>query len=273
MKKQGIYCIEHVKSGKKYYGSSMNISKRFRDHKSGLRHNHHHCIYLQRAVSKYGLNEFKFYIVEETNFQTKEELYALEQTYIDNNIDGYNIGSAGGGDNLSNHPDKEVIIKKRTETMLKNLAKLTEEERAKRFEHSKGSSNGRWLGGISTKMCPVCQLIKISGGAKTCMSCQTYDRSGSKNSFHGKTHSEETLAILRSKTPWTKVALPEDQSYTKQYEIIYPDGTSKKVYGMKIISTEFKTSIANVALTIERMSRNSLPTKRSRFYQHLIRII
>jgi len=26
---QGIYCIENVKSGKKYYGSSINCNKRF----------------------------------------------------------------------------------------------------------------------------------------------------------------------------------------------------------------------------------------------------
>jgi hypothetical protein len=222
-------------------------------------------------VNKYGLDKFKFYIVEETNFQTKKELYALEQTYIDNNIDGYNIGSVGGGDNLSNHPYKEFIIKRRTETMLKKLAMLTKEERCKRFEHSKGSSNGRWLGGISRKMCPLCQSVKIAAGAKTCMSCQTYDRSGAKNYFYGKTHSEETLVKLRGRTPWNKGAKPEDQSYTKQYKIIYPDASTKTVYGLKAIADEFKTSIANVSLTIERMSRQSMPAKRSIFYQHHIK--
>jgi group I intron endonuclease len=270
---QGIYSIENVVSGKKYIGSSMNINKRFIAHRSSLKHNRHHCAYLQRAVNKYGIDQFKFCVLEETNFATKDEVQALEQVYINENDNLYNIGSVGGGDNLTNHPNKEDIVRRRTETMLTNLELLSEEERSKRFEHSRGSSNGNWKNGKSSKLCPVCNSKKIAGSAKTCMACQTYDRKGSNNSFYGKTHSEETLKILRNNESWAKGLSPEDIPYTKQYEITYPDGTSKTVYGLKAIATEFKTSIANVALTIERMAKQSLPTKRSRFYQHLVRVV
>jgi group I intron endonuclease len=273
MKKQGIYCIEHVASGKKYIGSSMNISRRFTRHRSELNHNKHHCVYLQRAVNKYGIASFKFHILKETNFATVDELQSLEKIYLDNGTELYNVGAVGGGDNLSNHPDKEDIIRRRTETILKNLELLTEEERAKRFEHTKGESNGNWKNGISTKICPVCQSVKIAGGAKTCMGCQTYDRKGEKNSFYGKKHSEETLAILRNNESWVKGLKPEEIPYTKQYMITYPDGTTKTVYGLKAISIEFGCSIANVDLTIGRMKRGSVPTKRSVFYQHLIKEI
>lgn len=274
MKKQGIYCIEHVDSGKKYIGSSMNISRRFTRHRSDLNHNKHHCVYLQRAVNKYGIGQFKFRVLEETNFTTVDELQSLEKIYLDGDTGLYNVGSVGGGDNLTKHPDKEGIIRRRTETTLKNLESLTEEERSKRFEHTKGSSNGNWKhGGRMKVMCPVCNINEKSSGAKTCMGCQAYDRKGEKNSFYGKSHTEETLSILRSKTPWTKGAKPEDQSYTKQYQITYPDGTTKTVHGLKAIATEFNTSIANVALTVERMARNSVPTKRSVFFQHSIKVI
>ena len=33
---QGIYCIEHPESGRKYYGSSMNVEKRLTGHKREL---------------------------------------------------------------------------------------------------------------------------------------------------------------------------------------------------------------------------------------------
>lgn len=271
MKKQGIYCIEHVESGKRYIGSSMNISRRFTRHRYQLKYNKHHCVYLQRAVNKYGLSEFKFYVVEETNFQSKEQLQALEQKYLDSNANLYNIGSVGGGDNLSSHPNKDAIIERITETVNANIAKMTTEERIEKWGRS-GELNGRWKDGRCTKMlCPVCEINEKSSGSKTCKSCVTYDRCGKKNSFYGKSHSEETLKILRSKPSPNKGAEPEDQSYTKQYEITYPDGSSKIVYGMKIIANEFKSSIANVDYTIDRMKRNSLPTKRSRFYQHFIR--
>jgi group I intron endonuclease len=272
MKKQGIYCIEHNCSGKKYIGSSTNIEKRFSQHKAALVSDNHHCIHLQRAVNKYGIEAFKFYAVEETKFETRQELFLLEELYIAHGENLYNVGSVGGGDNLTNHPDKEDIIRRITDTVNRNIEKMTDKERREKWGRE-GEANGRWKDGKSSKLCPVCNSKKIAGSAKTCMGCQSYDRKGEKNAFHGKTHTEETLSILRSKTPWTKGAKPEDQSYTKQYEITYPNGTTKTVYGLKAIATEFNTSITNVALTVERMAKNSTPTKRSIFFQHKIKVI
>lgn len=273
MKKQGIYCIENVVNGKKYVGSSMNINKRFTIHRSSLKHNRHHCVYLQRAVNKYGIDGFKFYIIEETNFATKDELQSLEQVYLDSHDNLYNVGSVGGGDNLTHNPNREDIILRTSNTVRNNIASMTEEDRKKKWGKS-GESNGRWKDGVSVKViCPVCNVNKKSAGAKTCMGCQTYDRKGEKNSFYGKSHSEETLAILRNNESWVKGLKPEEIPYTKQYEITYPDGTTKTVYGLKAIATEFNTSITNVALTVERMAKNSTPTKRSIFFQHKIKVI
>jgi group I intron endonuclease len=266
---QGIYCIEHIDSNKKYYGSSMDINKRFGSHRSNLKYNRHHCIYLQRAVNKYGIDAFKFYVVEETSFQSNNELYELEQKYIDNNSDVYNMGSAGGGDNISNHPNREDIIKRIKETRKSKIDSMTEEERKDKWGQS-GELNGRWdNGGKSSKICGICNKVRISATANTCNKCRP--RTGSNNSFYGKTHSEETLSILRKNESWAKGLKPEDQSYTKKYEITYPDGSTKLVYGMKAIATEFNSSIANVDYTIDRMKRNSMPTKRSRFYNHIIK--
>ena len=95
---QGIYCIEHILSNRKYYGSSMNIPNRLKQHQSDLRKNMHHNIQLQRAYNKHGVDEFKFYPIEETYLNNKKELLLHEQSYLDKNIGGYNMAPANGGD-------------------------------------------------------------------------------------------------------------------------------------------------------------------------------
>lgn len=97
-------------------------------------------------------------------------------------------------------------------------------------------------------------------------------RTGEKNPFYGKSHTEKTLAKLREKRPWTKDAAPEDIAYTKEYKITYPDGSSKNVYGLKSIAKEFQVSIANVHATIGRINKGVLP-KRGKFKNIVIQEI
>lgn len=76
----GIYKIENLITNKIYIGSSKNINERFINHKSMLRNNSHHCIYLQRAIDKYGLDNFSFEVLE---LCPEEDLVIKEQYYID----------------------------------------------------------------------------------------------------------------------------------------------------------------------------------------------
>lgn len=249
----------------------MNITKRFAMHRCALKKGTHHCIYLQRAVNKHGIDSFRFEIIEETIDKPLAEIHELEQKYIDTTPDLYNIGSVGGGDNLSKHPYKEDIIRRRTETNATNLKLLSEEERKQRFAHCVGDSNGNWKnGGESSKLCPVCNNKRISVNYATCAKCR--DRTGENNPFYGKKHSEKTLEKLRSNTSWAAYATPEEQSYTNCYEISYPDSKIKIVFGMKAIAEEFNVSIANVHATIKRMAAGKIPTK-SVFKNHMIKQI
>ena len=50
----GIYAIVHNETKKLYIGSSMNLAKRILEHIKNISSN----IHLQRAISKYGLNNF-----------------------------------------------------------------------------------------------------------------------------------------------------------------------------------------------------------------------
>lgn len=84
---QGIYCIKNKTNGKLYIGSSINIDKRFREHKNSLKANKHHSIYLQRSWNNG--NEFEFKVIEVVN--EAEKLIEREQYYI-NKFDSYKNG-------------------------------------------------------------------------------------------------------------------------------------------------------------------------------------
>lgn len=90
----GIYKIENKINGKIYVGSSVNITARWRLHKSGLKRGCHDNIYLQRSWNKYGEDKFKFIVLEKV--LDKNNLIEREQYYLDlfecyDKINGYNI--------------------------------------------------------------------------------------------------------------------------------------------------------------------------------------
>ena len=269
---EGIYCIEHIGSGRKYYGSSQNVEKRLKQHQKDLLNQKHHNIQLQRAADKHGLENFRFYLIEETQFDNRQLLQNLEQQYIDNNIDGYNMAPANGGDCISNHPDKKLIIEKIRQTLLLNNQKLTAKERKTKYGLPR-ERNGNWKnGGISYKLCPVCRENKIQTKSKYCGKCR--DRTKENNPFFNKHHSEETKQLLRElnggDNSWIKGIDPSLLPYTKYYIITYPNGETKKIAGLKEIAREFNVSITNVYNTIKRMSQGKLPT-RSVFAGHFIK--
>lgn len=63
--KIGVYAIVHTASGKRYIGSSANISKRFGAHRRALRKGKHQNVHFQRAWDKYSEAAFDFQVVEE----------------------------------------------------------------------------------------------------------------------------------------------------------------------------------------------------------------
>lgn len=90
-------------------------------------------------------------------------------------------------------------------------------------------------------------------------------RTGERNGFYGKNHSEATKQLLREKlsgeNSWIKGIDPAELPYTKNYKIQYPDGTVKVVAGLKAIAQEFDVSIANVYATIGRIKKGNIPKR------------
>lgn len=89
----GVYSIENIKNGKKYIGSSINLSGREYKHFWMLNKNIHDNEYLQKSFNKYGKDSFKFIILEECdkyNLINKENYYII--LYNTNDLRyGYNL--------------------------------------------------------------------------------------------------------------------------------------------------------------------------------------
>ncbi len=89
----GIYKIQNIKCGKIYIGSSRNVKSRLSDHKSALRNKRHGNIFLQRAFSRDGEENFVF---EKVRSCPILDLVKFEQLYLDTYQsylpeNGYNI--------------------------------------------------------------------------------------------------------------------------------------------------------------------------------------
>lgn len=76
----GIYQIYNKTTNKRYIGSSINIERRWVQHKSALRNNSHHSKHLQNAWNKYGEESFEFICLEHCE---PDELLFLEREYIE----------------------------------------------------------------------------------------------------------------------------------------------------------------------------------------------
>lgn len=82
----GIYVITSP-SGKQYVGSAINFTKRWQAHRLTLRKGTHHCIGLQRAANKYGVDALEFSVILVCE---RPMLVMYEQAALDSMKPSYN---------------------------------------------------------------------------------------------------------------------------------------------------------------------------------------
>lgn len=97
-----IYHFTNQLNQKKYIGKTNNIEHRIEQHLSALKKNNHHSIKLQRAVNKYGLENFQF-TYKTVEVLDENELNILEIQEIEkynSYKEGYNETLGGDGNSI-----------------------------------------------------------------------------------------------------------------------------------------------------------------------------
>ena len=184
----GIYCIEHVASGKKYIGKSVDIELRTLKHKSLCTRtstSKNSNRYLRAAVQKYGWEAFTTYTVEEFP-EVDEALIADREVYW---MDFYKSLDREFGYNLVRDSSSGVKHSEETLLLISNAAKnISDETRTK----MSNSQTGR-VCSEETRVKMSAARGNISDETRTKMS---ESRLGDKNHMFGKSHSAETKAKI-----------------------------------------------------------------------------
>ena len=216
----GIYKIINNIDKKYYIGSSTNIERRWVAHKRSLNKKTHANIFLQRAWDKYGSDNFSFIIVEDCDGYCKDRLLQVEQSYINKIENCYNIAKfAGGGDLISYHPNRDEIVEKISNAVKLRYENLSEEDKIKLSINMVGEKNhmfGKCHSAETKKLISEKNKIyyknnpsyrkgklfielfgeELANKLKKILFESASNRTGDKNSFFGKTHTNETKAKI-----------------------------------------------------------------------------
>lgn len=134
-----IYKTTNLQTGKIYIGKAKINDPNYLG--SG--------VILAQAVKKYGKSAFKKEILEECDDSTidNREVYWIAIFDSSNRNIGYNITKGGtGGDTTTLHPNKQEIVKNRSDKIKAWHSSLSDQDRQKRgmkiSESKKGKTNG-----------------------------------------------------------------------------------------------------------------------------------
>jgi group I intron endonuclease len=128
----GVYKITNIINGKCYIGQSINIHKRWAEHR---RKNNNENTYLRKAIKKYGIYFFKFEVIVVCS---RGLLDWYEKLAIAGNASiapaGYNLSSGGRSTTWAYKPSEETL-KKRSIALTGKIR--TEETKRKMSENAK----------------------------------------------------------------------------------------------------------------------------------------
>lgn len=162
----GIYKIQNKINGKVYIGQSIDIYKRWAQHKYNANYESQLHKPLYRSLKKYGIENFTFEIIKETYDLDYYEKFFIKLYRSQNIKYGYNLEAGGEGGwqyineevklGLRNHPMKgHIWTEKQRKTMSKGrkgkykseehyFAKMTEDEKKKFVKEKCGTFTAPW---------------------------------------------------------------------------------------------------------------------------------
>ncbi|PTA67538.1 NUMOD3 domain-containing DNA-binding protein [Deinococcus arcticus] len=202
----GIYEIRNTVNGKYYIGRAECFRMRFNQHRYKLGHGRHHRLYLRRAWTKYGEEAFEFVAVAECDLEAAIQLETARLQSGDERP--YNVSRfSGGGDLVSQHPEREQILARRSEGARRRMASLTLQERVRLYGRA-GEQNGmygrRHTEASRRQMSETIRRmvkrgvehpsfgLKRSATTRAKLFKIASARLGQKNPFYGKSHSQAT---------------------------------------------------------------------------------
>lgn len=186
----GIYMIRNLINDKKYIGQSVDIERRFKEHKNRMFYTEYEtCFY--RALKKYGIENFSFEILEickKEEMDEKEKEYIQKfKTYVKEN--GYNFTTGGkgySGEFTEEHKQKLAASKTGVKNPLYNKTP-SKETLLKRSLALKGKKKPD---SFKEKMSIIHKGKIISEETREKL----------RNANLGKKHSEETKEKMRGRT-------------------------------------------------------------------------
>jgi len=124
----GIYSITNKTNKKVYIGSSKNCEQRFKQHKKELRGEYHKNDHLQKAINKYGIDNFDFKIIDKCD---QKDLIYTETLWMNHlntmdSIIGYNKRSPDN--NIISQETKDKIKKSHNTPKYKQWLKKNAKE-------------------------------------------------------------------------------------------------------------------------------------------------
>ena len=183
----GVYAIVHVPTNVGYVGSTNDLTRRFKEHKTCLRGGKHHSKYLQNAWNKYGEENFEFrrLALADSAIQARE----LEQAFLDcfykktMNCRPSAIGFPFGA---AHHAKKSDFHMKTV------MQRLTPEERRSKYGKSKGTKRdgAPYVAAAVKRLADPDYRIKLSEACKgkreivTCPHCDTKGGGGNMRRYH-----------------------------------------------------------------------------------------
>ena len=259
-----IYKITNKTNGKFYIGSTFNFEKRIHTHFYNLKCGKHHSFHLQNAFKKYGESSFEV-SCKEIIVETEQELRNIEERYIRfcwNSGKLYNVSKQGsGGDLVSYHPKNKEIRELQHKLVTERYANMAKEEKDKISERMKGEKNPNYGNKWSNEMRERASNFwreyyqkhtpfflgktfeEIFGEEeakkkKERMSEIGKQKTGDKNPFYGKHHSDETKKLISEKHKGSKPTNAKKVSYNG---VIYESAMDcAKVLGIPMVTVAYR---------------------------------
>lgn len=268
MNNSGIYKIICMVDKKIYLGSAKNLNKRWKRHLNDLKNKKHVNTHLQRSFDKYGIENFRFEIIEVCKL---ENLFDREQFYLDvlkPYKNGFNIGlKACGGDNLSNNPNRENIISKIKKSIKEKISKMSDIEKKKKWSNpgrlnpnfgNKWTKEQKIIASEKQKSNTKNTLRLLENSGKSNMeiygeekaiqiskklSEHASSRTGEKNPFFNKKHSKESKEMISKKRKGIK---PINMRKISIEKVIYESYTdASRALNLPIVTIRWRCLSSN----------------------------